>query len=55
MSALENDENPGIRVSAIDALTPLTQDEATEEVVQEATRADPNGYVRTRALQYVGR
>jgi hypothetical protein len=51
--ALENDEIPGIRVAAIDALAPLTQDEATAEVVQEATRADPNTYIRNRALQFV--
>jgi hypothetical protein len=52
---LESDEIPGIRVAAIDALSPLTQDEALEEVVQEAVRADPNSYVRMRALQFVGR
>lgn len=51
--ALDNDEIPGIRVAAIDALTPLTQDEATAAVVQEATRADPNAYIRNRELQFV--
>lgn len=50
---LENDEIPGLRVAAIDALSPLTQDEATTEVVQEVTRADPNSYIRNRALQFV--
>lgn len=50
---LENDEIPGLRVEAIDALSPLTQDEATAEVVQEVTRADPNSYIRNRALQFV--
>jgi HEAT repeats/Putative zinc-finger len=53
MYVLENDEIPGLRVAAIDALAPLTQDEATAEVVQEVTRADPNSYIRNRALQFV--
>lgn len=53
MYVLENDEIPGLRVAAIDALSPLTQDEATAEVVQEVTRADPNSYIRNRALQFV--
>ena len=43
-----------MRVKAIEALTPLTADEAMEGIVQEAIRDDPNAYITMRALQFVG-
>ena len=54
IEALGNDENAGIRVEAIDALTRYASDDVLSEYVREATGRDENAYVRMKALQFVG-
>ena len=55
MHTLQNDENPGIRIGAIDALTKRNPKDADlAKSIQEATKKDDNPYIRTKALQFVG-
>jgi hypothetical protein len=55
MNTLANDENPGIRVEAIEALTTYNaQDRELAKTIEEVTKTEDNPYIRTKALQFVG-
>jgi HEAT repeat protein len=53
--ALQNDENAGIRVGAIDALTARNPKDADlAKTLSEVRKRDDNPYVQNKALQFVG-
>jgi hypothetical protein len=55
MNTLANDDNPGIRVEAIEALTKQNaKDSELAKTIEEVTKKDDNPYIRTKALQFVG-
>ena len=55
MHTLANDDNAGIRVEAIEALTKQNaKDSELAKTIQEVTKTDDNPYIRTKALQFVG-
>ena len=53
--ALQNDENAGIRIGAIDALTARNPKDADlVATLKEVRKRDDNPYVQNKALQFVG-
>jgi hypothetical protein len=55
MHTLQNDDNPGIRVQAIDALIKHNaKDAGLAKSLQEVTKKDDNPYIRNQVLQFVG-
>jgi len=52
--ALANDQNAGIRMGAIEALTQYSNDEQVARTVQEVTKDDDNAYIRSIGLRFVG-
>ena len=52
---LQNDDNAGIRIEAINALTDRNaKDAELAKSLEEVTRKDDNPYIRTKVLQFVG-
>ena len=55
MQTLANDNNAGIRIAAIEALTTRNpNDKELAKSIQEVARKDENAYIRSKSLQFVG-